>query len=40
VGTGFAQKQCDHSRPESVFAFQIKGENALGYFSWPEETEK
>jgi hypothetical protein len=25
VGTGFAQKQCDHPRPESVFAFQIKG---------------
>jgi hypothetical protein len=25
IGTGFAQKQCDHSRPESVFAFQIKG---------------
>jgi hypothetical protein len=25
VGAGFAQKQCDHSKPESVFAFQIKG---------------
>jgi hypothetical protein len=25
AGTGFTQKQRDHSRPESVFAFQIKG---------------